>query len=242
MYSFLLPTRGRVKQCRLALDNLLEMVTAKHEVIMGWDADDPEREGYESLYEEHAATIARKSIVFDKRTPPGAACQALLGLATGDIIVPFSDDLRIRTLGWEQILERRVPDDGMWAAVMWSGLDWNPTIMAYSRQFIEAIGGLSQPGIEHNYGDTWIADIAAMCFRLIPLPEVYFEHLHWMAGKAQKDEVYAYQERDNHARQSLDRAAFMAGRQERQRIAQRIMDRLTAEARARYASGRLPLD
>jgi hypothetical protein len=114
--------------------------------------------------------------------------------ATGDIFQLAADDVIYRTPGWDVIVEEAfaaVPDRILLAF----GDDGGPTGKIFStlpfvhRRWVETIGYFTGPGFSADFSDSWPFDVATMVGRVKFLP-IVTEHMHWVHGKAPKDQTY----------------------------------------------------
>ncbi len=114
------------------------------------------------------------------RVFPDEDCYALVG-----------DDTVMRSYRWDDKLRAAAglwhvayPDDGLKGAAQAT----HPFI---GGNFLRAIGFWALPGLSHLYTDTVWDFLGRAYGNLIYQPQVLVEHLHWSAGKADRDDTYA---------------------------------------------------
>lgn len=231
MIAFLLPSRSRPERCRAAIQAIGDVTPRPYQLILGTDADDPDAGRYAELCEP----LCDAHVVFEHRTPPGRAANAMLQHLHPDVDVlfPFADDMHIHTPDWTDILKRMVPDDGLWVVAPWDGIDWMPTVMIFARLWVQHVGYVCPPHIEHQYGDTWIGDIAIRAGQFVRAPQIYVEHQHPLRGYP-SDELYDYQRRSDGGVIEADRQRYMQGAGRRQELAVRLMREAERLSRGRY--------
>lgn len=142
----------------------------------------------------------------------------LIPYAKGDIFMLCADDVIFRTPKWDDEVEAAfdaVPDKILLAF----GDDGGPTGKTFStlpfvhRKWVEAVGYFTGPGFSADYSDTWPFDVATMIDRVKFLP-IVTEHMHWVHGKAPKDQTYEENaERYRRDRPDLQYVARLAERQ-----------------------------
>jgi len=217
----LMPSRGRPEQCREAVGRIF--ATAENrcgvEVIVGVDEDDPSP--YEKLLPR----------TFRMKTDCGMqVLQQLQSIATREgllsdrsIVGWAADDIRYETPGWDGLV---IAEARRWPVSLIFGEDTIQhghiaTHPFFTQRFIEAVGGLFQPGYRHLFADTELTEIARMAGVLRYLPNLVTRHLHYTQGTAPSDATYARSERFNDA----DKALFDRRSGERTRLATLLRSR-----------------
>lgn len=107
--SVLIPTRGRLQWLQECIESILTTASnpARIEILLGMDLDDTETvkgiqdtitlKGYKQVHVELFERAGYKNLeIYMNR---------LAELSTGDYLLCFNDDARIRTQGWDQVLE-----------------------------------------------------------------------------------------------------------------------------------------
>jgi hypothetical protein len=112
-------------------------------------------------------------------------------MATGDILMQCADDIRFRTVGWDERV-RLAFDESADKILYVYGRDGiaderMATHGFMHRRWYETLGYFTWPEFSSDYGDLWNYTIAERLGRLHYIPEVYTEHLHPAVGKAKMD-------------------------------------------------------
>lgn len=195
MISILLPSRGRPAQLERFLDSVEEYADKPHrvEVIVRLDEDDTAPYKLETLARSNV-----KALVGPAGAGMGRMTNECFALASGHIIMLAGDDMVFRTDGFDTMVKALMPHDGIGLVygndlLQGEGLATHPFI---GRATINAWGGQVVPdeyGAE--YIDTHIMDTFARLARMghqrmLYVPDLITEHLHYLNGKAAKDETY----------------------------------------------------
>ena len=102
----------------------------------------------------------------------------------------LSDDHRLNTPGWEDMVIDKIKDGGVaYGDDGFQGVNL-PTSAFWHGDTLRAVGYVAPPGMTHMYIDNVWKDLGEGIGRLYYMPEVNVEHLHPDAGKAKKDERY----------------------------------------------------
>lgn len=226
--SLLLPTRGRPALLGRLLDSIVATAqdAGRLEVVLYLDEDDPPSHDL-----DHPELTVRKLIA-----PPakmGAMLRAAYEAASGQTVMLLNDDAVCRTPGWDAALTgalARFPDGiGLaWCNDLYRGPAM-PNFPALSRESCEAMGGICPGQYSRDYVDTHLFDVfrklqALGQDRLVYLPDVVIEHLHFEAGKADFDPTYAK------PRSFADELTYIAWEQQRQLIAEDMAKRIEEAA------------
>jgi len=213
MISFMTPTRERPDGFTQFVDSIAETTTDEVEVLAGIDRDDPARDRYPE----------RPFVTYHEveRMPTSHLHEYLAARCRGDVLVMGADDVVIRTKAWDDILRRRIPQDHIYVAWPWDGICGMCTFPMVSRRWYEIVGYFTPIEVQHNFCDSWIGEIGRLIDRVIPLPEVYFEHRHYITGKTAKDSTYTF--RGDQTQYQQDEKAFENGEESRSQAAQRLL-------------------
>lgn len=112
----------------------------------------------------------------------------------GDIILPSSDDVLMRTKNWDIIIrdifdksEDKIliihPNDGIQNEAMC-------TIPIMHRKWVEVVGYVLPPYFAADCADNWLHEVSSMLGRRVYTPSIFIEHMHFGWGKSPFDEVY----------------------------------------------------
>jgi hypothetical protein len=197
MLSILCPTRKRPENIRRLLNSLWDTMPSHStvEILAYVDEDDDSYSG-----EQFPICLVR-----GPRIVMSDMWNVLAGKARGDLMMMMGDDVVFRTPGWNGMVgeEFAKSEDKI---LLVHGDDGAPrgkefaTLPIVHRRWFEILGHFSGPGYSSDFADTHPNDIADMIGRRKYLPYVT-EHMHWIHGKAEKDETYREaaerNERDN---------------------------------------------
>jgi hypothetical protein len=195
LISLLMPTRGRPALARRFLQSVLQTAAcpSRIEVIIYADEDDTES------HEISAAGLTTELIIGPHQSM-GNYNRLCLERAQGSIIVLVNDDVVMRSDGWDDSirqLDASVPD-GIYLAYGNDGFKKQrlSTFPILSRRTCEVLQLPYHPAYQGAFIDYHLMDIfkrlqQAGHDRLMYLPDVMFEHLHYRTGKAAKDSTYS---------------------------------------------------
>lgn len=183
-------------------------------VVVGLDLDDPADYAETMLGYEGGEVVTymleRKSLcgwtnrlaqlALDEPNPPR-------------YLASLGDDHRPRTPGWDlKLIEAIEQLDGpgfSYGNDLFQGAKM-PTAWVASAEVVRAVGWMMLPTAEHMYVDTAVLELGRETGRIAYRADVIVEHLHYLAGKAVRDESYRQSNSDE--RYEADRAAFEAWR------------------------------
>ena len=194
--SLLLPTRGRPELAQRALDSIAKTTETLSavEVIVCVDEDDPASHAL-----DHSDVIVKRIIV--PRQNMGAYNAICLQNSSGSISIAINDDMVIRTQGWDQKI-RTIDDqhkDGIYLAYsndLFKGKN-QATFPILSKQLTDLIEAPYPFDYKGAFIDIHLMDIfmrlkAKGKDRLVYIPDVVFEHLHFRtSNEIAFDETYA---------------------------------------------------
>lgn len=191
MISLLLPTRQRPSGVQRLAESIAATAAdpAHVELVLFVDDDDTSYDDMETLPigwhllrgpradENGLVNLSRK-------------WNACLEVAFGKLIMHCGDDIVFRTPGWDDVVRSAfsaTPDNILFAYGRdgIQGPDFG-THGFIHRAWIEAVGYLFPPLFVSDYNDTFLNDVAKRIGRH-HLLDVYTEHMHYIAGKAEVD-------------------------------------------------------
>lgn len=116
-------------------------------------------------------------------------------ITRGDICQHSGDDIVFRTENWDTIVLRefaKVPDKILFLYGRDGIIDSEKlgTHGFIHRNWVETVGYFVPPYFSFWYNDTWLTEVATKIGRKKYIPELYTEHLHYTAGKAEIDATY----------------------------------------------------
>jgi hypothetical protein len=204
------PSRGRPERLREMLDACRDLSTAETDYAVGIDEDQA------GLYATLQETDPRVRLYLGPRDTLTGWTNTLARLRAREYraLASFGDDHRPRTQGWDSLLLAAI--DAMGGTGIAYGRDGIfderlPTAPVISSDIVRALRWMLEPSLRHMCPDLVVKDIGEEAGCLAYVPEVLTEHVHWCAGKAPLDQVYAEAE----AGKEEDRARYFRWREER---------------------------
>lgn len=197
MISILCPSRGRPNNVHRLVSSALSSSSVPLEFIFYFDEDDTTiNSALSGLQVKH---VVGPRIVLSKMW------NRCYEEASNDIVMHCGDDIVFRSPGWDSlVLEAfdRYEDkiilvygrDG----IQDQGLGTHSFI---HRNWVNTVGYFVPPYFSSDYNDTWLNDVAEALGRRVYIPEIYTEHMHFVAGKGPIDKTHA----ERLARHSADR-------------------------------------
>ncbi len=195
--SLLMPTRHRVNRAGLFLqsvvdtaDNLLDI-----EVVLAIDDDDKDSQ---EICSPHVDLKIVKVIA--PRASMGELNTRCLNNSTGQIVMLVNDDIIIRTKSWDRcfIEISKNFEDEIYLIHTKDGFSDEkfPIFPILSRKFCFLISDPFPKLYLRDGIDTHIYDIFMRLNdlgydRVVYLPNIFFEHLHYLNGKSEMDSVYS---------------------------------------------------
>lgn len=238
LFSFIIPTRGRVGGLRLLLDSLRENAQdpACFEVIVVVDDDDRESQSFSYT------GVQLERVVVPRGQTMGNLNLAGYRAASGRYLMLLNDDVVVRTPGWDAHLRRvleRYPD-GM-VLVHVNDLIFHDTLCTFpllTREFCQMAGGICRSEYRRYRIDDHIHHVFDLIHvlgytRRIYLPDVVFEHGN-VATDSSGLPVYV----PNPEIQEQDTRDFEALIGERRLLALQCVERIEGRAREEVRAGR----
>jgi hypothetical protein len=193
------PSRGRPGQLADMLDATLGTSGEGTHVAVGYDDDDPERDGYESLAREARSRWPGRT--FWHRGPGRDMTRWTNHLAVSwprafryRYLASLGDDHFPQTQGWDETLTAAIESVGGTGIAYGNDLhqrDRLPTAPVISTAIVRALGWMILPGLVSKYADNVWKDLGDGAGCLSYVPDVIIEHRHPDAGKAPVDDTYA---------------------------------------------------
>jgi len=222
------PSRARPQRLREMLNACLALSGPTTDIAVGYDDDDAD--GYKKLaidYADHrqvrwfcgprtglAGWTNRLAWHYTRRRLPGAPLNRDEDAERYLAFASLGDDHLPRTRGWDRLLLEAIDRMGGTGIVYGDDLFMRqnlPTAPVISADIVQALGWMCEPSLRHMYVDNVWRDIGRGAGCLAYVPDVVIEHVHFRAGKAAADQVYA----ESEAGTDADRAAYGRWRAER---------------------------
>jgi hypothetical protein len=199
------PSRGRPAAAARLAAACAGLCTTDWRLLFCLDDDDPAADAYPAQSDRvRYLTGARRSLSAWTNAAAGeygGGYRALCSL--GDDHVP-------RTPGWDALLLDAV--EGMGGGFAYPDdllqRDQLATACLVSAPIAAALGWLMLPACRHYYVDNAWMELGGAAGCLAYVPEAVVEHVHWVAGAAQRDATYD----EAAAGMAADQAAFEAWR------------------------------
>lgn len=197
--SMLCPTRSRVKRVQLFVKSVHRTCAdpATVEILFYVDDDDPQLDQYlvavEKMKENYRDFKALELVV----GPPISVSKSWNVLAEkcgGNLLMMANDDQMYVDYGWDYHLDQRYREstDDVFAMFFEDG-QYPPDggdFPIVSRKWYETLGYFT-PGIfEFWYNEAWIFDVANRLQRIVRIPGILVDHLHYSEYKSVLDDTY----------------------------------------------------
>lgn len=104
----------------------------------------------------------------------------------------IDDDCLVQTQGWDAIITEPIKKRGYGISYGNDGMQGEnlPTKVTISTNILKALGFFSPRILKHSYCDNFWKTLGECLNALDYFEDVNMEHLHWINGKAPKDETY----------------------------------------------------
>lgn len=201
--SILVPTRKRI----LSVQELIKTIflTAfdinNIEVIFYIDEDDKEsKEMFNFLFPTIKLVIGPRIIL-------SQCWNECYKISTGDILMHCGDDIRFRTMYWDQMVRKefdKVPDRIL--QVFGDDGIQHQNLATHSfihRNWVKIVGYFVPPYFSSDFNDTWLDFVARQLNRQVYLPTLVTEHMHWLVNKGVKDKT-ALENLERHKRDNVE--------------------------------------
>jgi hypothetical protein len=197
--SMLCPTRSRAKRVQLFVKSVHRTCAdpAKVELLFYVDDDDPQLDQYLLVVEKMKASYGDFKTIELVVGPPISVSKSWNVLAekcSGNLLMMANDDQMYVDYGWDYYLDRcyRERPDDIFAMFFEDG-QYPPDggdFPIVSRKWYETLGYFT-PGIfEFWYNEAWIFDVANRLQRIVRIPRILVDHLHYSEYKSVLDDTY----------------------------------------------------
>tara|TARA_Y100001933_G_scaffold100032_1_gene100429 strand:+ start:537 stop:1409 length:873 start_codon:yes stop_codon:yes gene_type:complete len=189
--SIIFPTRGRINNIDRIWESILNTISQVNNFEVCIYIDDDDIQVIQHMKEKYINELRIKYVIGERITMTRMWNEAYKHLATGNIIMFCGDDIVFRTKNWDTEVRNAFDkysdkialvfgDDG------WHGSPSNPFI---HRKWIDVSGFALPPYFSCDYSDSWLNEVARALKRKIYLKHVLTEHMHFINGKAEKDQT-----------------------------------------------------
>ena len=191
--SILLPTKAR-RNNLIRLFNSIKN-TARNinniEISMRCDYDDSVAP---VVYEEFKKSLDLKFKLGESQLDRSIFWKDALSNATGEIFMSCGDDIVFETNHWDDIVinEFLKYEDRILFLFGNDGYQFG-NMGAHNfvhKNWVKALGYYLPTGFKSYFQDNWIDDVARKANRRKYMPDLKITHMHYVVGKAPKDEIY----------------------------------------------------
>jgi len=181
-----MPTRRRPKELRRMYESVKATATNMPEIVVYCDEDD---EPQATL----ALSLGMNVLIGARERLMTVYWNKCYEISKGDIVCQCNDDVIFHTPGWDEMVEdefQKWPD----RIVMVYGNDLGKHFEHFGphpfvhRRWVDTLGYFIPPYFTSDYGDAWVNSLAASIKRRVYIP-IMIEHMHFLMGKAEKDEI-----------------------------------------------------
>jgi hypothetical protein len=182
----LAPSRGRPENALRLLDRFYDTTSMESDIRIIIDEDEPRKQEYNQLL------MGDYIMSFGERLRLGALLNKYgTAYAPNHEIIGFmGDDVYPSNAGWdEKIFEAMTPNGIVYCNDGWQGQNL-PTAVFMDSNIIKTMGFMVPLGMTHLFIDNYWYELGKRLGTLTYLEDVYLEHLHPFAGKAETDKTY----------------------------------------------------
>lgn len=189
--SVLLPTRQRPQQLVRMTDSIRETARLPEnlEVVVYVDDDD---DSYDGVDLGLKTTWVRGPRSHEGLVNLSVMWNRCYAASSGDILMHCGDDIIFRSPDWDVVVRSafEAVEDKILFAFGRDGIQDANNFGTHGfihRRWIDAVGYLFPPLFVSDYNDTFLNDVSKLIGRHQPI-EIYTEHMHYIAGKADIDQ------------------------------------------------------
>jgi hypothetical protein len=148
-------------------------------------------------------------------------------VASGEIFHHAGDDILYKTKNWDEIVisEFNKVDDKILFVYGRDGIVDSDKLGTHGfvhKNWTDTVGYFVPPYFSADYNDTWLTDLAKKINRLVYLPELFIEHMHFSVGKSKLDDTY--QEARRRRKRDKVRAMYREKEWEREQDADKLRE------------------
>ena len=192
--SLLCPTRARPRQMAQMWHSAVETAQNPENIEVVFYLDNDDIVGMSGLRLAATKRAAQVRAVIGKRIILSECWNATAKIAHGEIFMHCGDDIIFRSPKWDAVVAENINSFPDQIAFVYGrdGIakeDFG-THGFISRKWAEVTGYFVPPLFSSDYNDTWLNEVADKIGRKIFAPEIFTEHMHYMAGKSARDSTY----------------------------------------------------
>jgi hypothetical protein len=185
----IVPSRGRPENIK-RLCEALANTNADLDLAVGVDADDAALDEYKEVEAEYGFELWISPE--RKRFAATVNSIALANYENYKYLAWMGDDHVPHTLYWDQLYRNELDKAGV-GVVYGNDLVQGENIateLAFTSNIVEALGYAIPEGFIHLFVDNYFMELGKSIDRLVYLPDVIVQHMHYSAGSAQEDQTY----------------------------------------------------
>lgn len=139
-----------------------------------------------------------------------------------DIICLFGDDIMFASFGWDEMIMKAMPADGIGISYCRDNEIFDMLHMIIGVGLLKVVGYIMYPTIEHYYGDSWWRKLGIDAGIMYPISDMFLFHLHskvaWPQLRATVTDAY----RKNNDGLKADQLAFVRSYGDIAKLVQKI--------------------
>lgn len=217
--SLLIPTRHRSEYMKRIYDNVIDKSYDLNNIEIVFYVDKDDKKSIiiaESLSKNKKLQV---KFIVGERIVLSQMWNECWRIANGEIFHHAGDDILYQTNGWDVIIRNeflKYPDRIIFTYGRDGIVDSDElgTHGFIHKNWTNTVGYFVPPYFSADYNDTWLTDLAKKINRLVYLPELFIEHLHFSVGKAELDDTYQEARR----RRKKDKVRALYNSKENERV------------------------
>jgi hypothetical protein len=181
-------SRRRAGRCKEMIESWLKTATGLESQLAVYVADnDPQLTEYRKIPKDKRW----KLVVGPEKSLVAAVNGLVKDFPDYEFYHEINDDHICRTEGWDIRLMAAVNSKNGGYSIAYGKTKNMPTSVMYGGKLVRVLGNRMFPdAFRHSYIDDWLMILGQSANLLKYVPDVEIEHVHWMFGQAEKDEVY----------------------------------------------------
>lgn len=218
MISILCPTRKRPQNVLRLVDSALGTASERDALEFVFYVDEDDQTFPFGL------THGSVKIVMGPRILLSEMWNVCEKSSSGEVLMLCGDDIIFRTPAWDEQILAAFPSDGIGLVYGDDGIQHAgmATHGFLHRNWVDTVGYFVPPYFSSDFNDLWLTEVARAIGRLIYLPDVYTEHMHFCNGKGELD--ITHQERlVRHQQDNVD-ALYASLADQRIKDAEKLQD------------------
>lgn len=199
--SVLVPTRGRPANVERLVESAYRTAELPPQFVFYVDDDDPQRDATIEV-----VTRRGGEVIVGDRVVLSEMWNRCVDFAKHDVLMHCGDDIVFASHAWDTRVTQQFHEHDDKLLLVHGRDGFQDARLAthgfYHRNWVETLGYLVPPYFSSDYNDTWNTEVADAIGRRVYLPDVYTEHMHPVAGKAELDQTHR-ERLERHARDDV---------------------------------------